>query len=280
MTCTATLIDTEGTGWAQWGLTAAHCVTNPPSGTRTSDAPTDGQELHGPPLVVPVQDKNFQLRTGALDRTQVPALEIAAFVIPPWWQWIPDTAEPIETAPGADLALLRLAAPVRVPAATLASTEPRPGSTLTVVGWGRTSNGSAATPTTASQLTTAALPPERCAAAVITRHDVCTGNPGDQEKQFGACNGDSGGPLYGRSGDRWVLTALVSRASTPTCGISPDANTGIAYYRPWIEAVVHGTVRTDLPLTPAQGGPIPHPRIGITTTDPVELPDRVAQSTS
>jgi hypothetical protein len=37
-----------------------------------------------------------------------------------------------------------------------------------------------------------------------------------------------------------------------------------------------GTIRTDLPLTPEQGGPIAHPTIQFTTTEKIELPERVA----
>ena len=270
-TCTSVLIETGTPGWAEWGLTASHCATNRPASARSGLPQVDGQ-LHAPPLVVPTENKNFQLRAGDLDRTQVPALKIKKFVVNPWWEWIPFDPAKVDKKPAADLVLFQLEQPVRVRAATLPDAEPRPGSTVTLAGWGRTSNGSAATPTTAYELTTTVLPQHLCAAAQISRYDVCTHNPGGKA---GACNADSGAPVYKKVDGQWVAVALVSRGGAAACGSTPDAQTGIAYFRRWIDGVTQGRIRADLPLTAAQGGPIPHASISFTTTEKVYLSDRV-----
>ncbi len=220
-TCTSTLIQTEParTGEptrAEWAVTAAHCVTNLP--LMAAESGLWPRELYAPP----VQQRQFQLRVGSVDRTQVPALAVSAIVVNPWWEWIPGGPKPVEEKSAADFALVRLAQPVTLPTsqrpAQLATTEPRPGTPVRMVGWGRTSNGS-------------------------------------------------------------VLVAAVSRGGAEACGITPDAQQGVAYFEPWVRAVTSkdSKLRTDLPLTDAMGGPIGHPTIRITTTEPVKLRDRLPQ---
>lgn len=266
LTCTGVMLDTGTPGWSEWGAMAAHCASNPPAAAARAGKPS----IFGPPVPIPVEKKIYQVRAGSKDRTKVDPLPIAEIVVTPWWEWIPGGPEPVDPKPAADLLLFRLTAPIPMQGATIGSYEPRPGSPVVAAGFGRTSNKSAAAPTIANELTTTVLPPKDCAAADISRHDVCTANPG------GFCPGDSGGPVYKPVGRRLEVVAVVSRGGTEECGVSPDASTGLAYLLPWITAVTRHKIRADLPLTPAQGGPITHPAgIKFSTTETIELPDRV-----
>jgi hypothetical protein len=269
-TCTTVLLEMPGRpGWVQSGLTAGHCASERPTGPSAASALLARQ--FGAPFWVPVKDRDFQLRAGKLDRTLVAPTPITRFVIAPWFEWIPGGPAPVDPTPAADLAMFFLAAPIQVRGATVDSAEPRPGTSVRAVGWGRTSNLSAATPIIANELRTRILPAQECASGDISLHDLCTANPDGK----GECNADSGGPLYVPVNGRLLVTGLVSRGATELCGGSPDVHTGLAYFKPWIDAVQKGTIRTDLPLTPEQGGPIAHPTIQFTTTEKIELPKRV-----
>ncbi|MEU7480565.1 trypsin-like serine protease [Lentzea sp. NPDC042327] len=132
------------------------------------------------------------------------------------------------------------------------------------------SNGSASTPTTAYQLCTTLLEKPACAAADISQGDLCANNSCRRNGVTGgACNGDSGGPIYLRKSGRDLLVGVVSRGGSAECGASPDAATRTASIAPWITAVRTGRIDTTVPLTAAQGGPIPHHSITFTTTPPL-----------
>ncbi|RAS59536.1 trypsin [Lentzea atacamensis] len=266
-TCTTVLLEKPGRpGWVQSGLTAAHCVSERPAGPSAASTRLAGE--FGSPIWVPVKDRKFQLRAGSLDRTLVAPLPITQVVIAPWWKWIPGGPDPVDPTPAADLAMFFLAEPIQVRGATVDSAEPRPGTPVRAVGWGRTSNLSAATPTIANELRTRIIRPQECAAGDISLHDLCTANPGGD----GACNADSGAGVYVPVNGRLLVTGLVSRGATALCGGSPDVHQGLGNFKPWIDKVQNGTIRIDLPLTPEQGGPIAHPTIKFTTTEAIELP--------
>ncbi|KOV84681.1 trypsin-like serine protease [Nocardia sp. NRRL S-836] len=272
MTCTAVLLDDPAIpGRVEWGLTAAHCVAELPAMLARSGPSVYRDGVFGTPLWVPVKERAFQLRAGNLDRTLVAPLPIKQVVIAPEWEWIPGGPDPVDRKPAADLAMVRLSAPAAVRGATVADAEPLPGVRVRLVGWGRTSNQSAATPTIANELRTRIVQPQACAGGDISVHDLCTDNPAGA----GACNADSGAPAYQQAGGRWQVTGLVSRGATETCGGSPDVITGLAYYTGWIEAVMQDRLPY-LPVTAAQGGDPGHPTIRFSTTAPLRWQSQFA----
>lgn len=272
LTCTATMLEDEKRpGWVQWGLLAAHCVTNLPTGIAQAKAALFSERINGSPVWIPVQAKAYQVRAGSLDRTQVAPVPVTEIVVFPGWEWIPGGEAPVEKKGAGDAAMIRLATPVQVRGATVATTEPRPGSKVSLVGFGRTSNSSAASPTTAYQLRTTVLQQQACASAEISSTDMCTNNPRRSNGPGkGACNGDSGGPVVEEKPGRDLVVGVISRGANVDCGESPDVSTSIAPISSWINAVRRGEIAHDLPLTAAQGGPIPHPSIKITTTAPMQ----------
>jgi hypothetical protein len=276
LTCTATMLeDEQRPGWVQEGLTAAHCVTNMPPTVSQAKALMFSERINGAPIPIPVEKKAYQVRTGSLDRTQVPALSIEKVVVYPGWRWIPGGPAPVEDEEAGDLALFRLSAPVKGRGAVLSTTEPRPGSLVTIAGFGRTSNGSAASPTRAYELRTTVLQKPACAGGDISVRDVCTNNPPVRKGATtgGACNGDSGGQANEKKRGRIELVAVISRGATADCGGSPDVSTSIAPLVPWINGVRTGQIASTLPLTAEQGGPILHPSIKFTTTAPLQRSD-------
>ncbi|MFD9701231.1 trypsin-like serine protease [Lentzea sp. NPDC059081] len=271
------LEDEQRPGWSQWGLLAAHCVTNLPTGISQARAWMFGERLNGSPVWVPVEKKAYQVRAGSLDRTQVPPVQIDQVVVYPGWEWIPGGEAPVEAKEAGDAALFRLATPVKVRGAIVATTEPKPGAKVSLVGFGRTSNGSAATPTTAYTLRTTVLQKQACASADVSVNDVCTDNPrrgNGPGAGAGACSGDSGGPVIKEQPGRDEVTGVISRGANVDCGESPDVSTSVASIAPWIKSVLNDEIAYGLPLTAAQGGPIPHPSIKFSTTAPMQRSDR------
>ncbi|GAB2991982.1 S1 family peptidase [Saccharothrix stipae] len=258
-TCTGSVIART------WVLTAAHCLTNLPAQSRASGLwqAVDRATPHAPPLYVPTEEKHLYLKIGATDRSQADRVEIKRVVIHPGWNWVTDP-----TRHGADAALVELATPTTVKPFPLARQEPRPGSQVRALGWGRLSNDATSGSLELQELDTVVLPAQRCASGLITKGDVCTHNPRNKN---GVCNGDSGGPVIRRVLWRWVQVGVVSRSGAQLCGITPDVHTGVTTNLPWIKAVVESTIPVDLPLTAAQGGPITHPDFPIGTT-PSEAP--------
>jgi hypothetical protein len=149
-TCTTVLLERAGKpGWVEWGATVGHCASELPAGMSAASTPLARQ--FGSPVWVPVKDRRFQLRAGNRDRTLVAPAAIDRFLIAPWFEWIPGGSDPVDPKPAADLAMFHLPTPLQVRGATVDSAEPRPGTAVRVVGWGRTSNLSAATPTIANE---------------------------------------------------------------------------------------------------------------------------------
>jgi hypothetical protein len=254
-------------------VTAAHCVTNLPTGVAAAGL-AHRPDFHAPPVWVPVENRDFHVRVGAVDRSTAAPVAVTRIVVFSGWDWIADTSPvPREKVPAGDVAVMQLASRVKSRTVPLADWEPRLGFPLRALGWGRTSNDATEGSRTLQQLDTRVVPADRCGAdAAITVHDICT----DENKPGkGVCNGDSGGPVVGKVRGRVVQFGIVSRGASDLCGVTPDVATGVAYYKPWVDAVTSGKIRSDLPLTAEQGGMVPHPRIPITTTDPVTLRDNV-----
>jgi secreted trypsin-like serine protease len=134
----------------------------------------------------------------------------------------------------ADIALLRLAAPLPAAAAAILADDRRAavGERFVVVGAGVTARGDARTGGTAR-------------AAVL----VATGRPGNLQVRLvdpatngtraglGACTGDSGAPVFREATDRLVLIGIVSWSTGPNASAGCGGLTGVtplALYRGWI----------------------------------------------
>jgi len=278
LNCTGNLLRTYSDIESDWVVTAAHCVTNLPADVSAAGLSAAGlgdrPDFHAPPVWVPVENRDFHVRAGTVDRSKAAPVTVKRIVVFSGWDWIADTSPvPREEIPAGDFALMQLASPAKARTVPLANWEPRLGFPLRALGWGRTSNDATTGSMTLQQLDTRVVPANRCGAdGAITVHDICTDEHKDGK---GNCNGDSGGPVIGKVHGRVVQFGIISRGGSDLCAVTPDVATGVAYYKPWADAVTSGKIRSDLPLTAAQGGTIPHPRIPITTTAPVKLRDSV-----
>lgn len=116
------------------------------------------------------------------------------------------------------------------------------GENCTVVGWGRTENG-----TSSDKKLKVAIPvvplrecsaPYRNLGMIVSSKQICAGGQADKD----SCNGDSGGPLMREVVDsernrRWMQLGLVSYG-TSRCGQPgfPGVYTRISEYMDWIVA--------------------------------------------
>lgn len=270
LNCTGSLLQTDSATESDWIVTAAHCVTNLPAAVSTaglSAAGLDRPDFHAPPVWVPVENRDYHVRVGAVDRSKATPIAVKRIVVSSDWDWIADTAPvPRDKVPAGDFAVVQLASRAKGRTVPLAGWEPRLGFPLRALGWGRTSNDATAGSMILQQLDTRVVLADQCGAdSAITVHDICTE---EHEHGTGVCNGDSGGPVLGKARGKVYQFGIVSRGASNLCAVTPDVHTGVAYYKRWAEGVISGKIRSDLPLTAAQGGAIPHPRIPITTTEP------------
>lgn len=136
--------------------------------------------------------------------------------------------------PAGDIALLRLAAPVKAAPIALA-TAASPGTATRILGWGQTCPkvNCGQIPTTLQQLDTHIVEGAKCTAVFDGTAELCTDNPGGKA---GACFGDSGGPEVVRDGDHWLLVGVTSRPGNndPVCASAPSIYTSVVAYAPWI----------------------------------------------
>lgn len=206
--CGATLID------AEWAMTAFHCVQG---------------WMNDPGLQAQVELR-FGSNNHKVGGTLVGVTEVH----------VPDGAR----LDGADIALMKLAAPVPGPYANLADVSPAIGEQVRLIGWGMTC--------------TQSLPPIfYCGQSPDMLHGVevplapdwhCTsiiyGIAGPSELCLGtyfsgktACYGDSGGPAI--IGDRVV--GVTSRSGQVwlygNCQIAPIIYTDVSFFRDWIHEV-------------------------------------------
>ncbi|XP_062538139.1 uncharacterized protein LOC134206439 [Armigeres subalbatus] len=144
-----------------------------------------------------------------------------------------------------DIALLKLRKPVdfnkTIKPVCLPKDRSEPaGSTGTVVGWGRTSEGGTL-PGIVQHVDVPILTLDQCRsmkyrASRITSNMLCAGK-GKQD----SCQGDSGGPLLVRHGDKHEIVGIVSWGVG--CGRAgyPGVYTRVARYLPWIRANMDDT---------------------------------------
>ncbi len=200
-------------------VTAAHCVTD--------------WEAE------PIDPATLRIRAGSAKHASGGRIVAVTKVVPhPAWDW--HTGDGL----GADVAVLRLAAPVWLPRYPILGRSPAIGSTVREVGWGSTEPvfaGSFAA--TLQQLDRWVVPPEECAGGGITVDEICIGGaPG------GACFGDSGGPGLYRIGRTWSVVAGTSRVGVDWrdgvyCGVQM-ISTDLTFHRSWIRSVIRGSRST------------------------------------
>ena len=136
---------------------------------------------------------------------------------------------------GPDLALVRLADDVDVPALPFAGTA-TVGQATRIMGWGLTCaepGDPSCLPRELQELDTALEPPQRCDSTFVATREWCVDNPGGGS---GACNGDSGGPMITDAGGEWRLIGSASRrlANTDGCGVAPTIYTNDIPFQSWI----------------------------------------------
>jgi secreted trypsin-like serine protease len=223
-----------------WVVTAAHCV----------------------------QGKNpsmLSARIGSNDNTQGGEVaKLAELVIDPDFTGV---------APGGDIALIRLAAPVTTAPIPL-GTVTAPGTATRVIGWGQTCPTVACgkIPDLLQQLDTHLVAATGCPAAFDPKVELCTDNPGGKD---GSCYGDSGGPEVAAVEGKWQLLGVTSRPGNadPTCATAPSIYTSAVAYGAWITSIL-----TAVPTPPMSPTPTPTATPSATST-PTSAPTSPSPTT-
>jgi secreted trypsin-like serine protease len=106
------------------------------------------------------------------------------------------------------------------------------GEPVTVIGWGLTSEGGAAS-SALRQVSVPVVSQEDCAEAyVLTPNMICAGFP---EGGRDSCQGDSGGPLMALIGETWAHVGIVSFGEGCARPNRPGVYTRTSRYVDWIE---------------------------------------------
>lgn len=231
-------------------LTAAHCLFN-----TNENPPLQAQDIR-----IAYNQVEAPLR---LSGYQTSAAEIIIH---------PDYDERQHSGLRDDIALLRL----RDPAASVAvfpalanqsdisslemSTPAERNDITLALGWGRTETGQVAS--TLQQVSLDYIPVHECNRAWggvhISDKMVCAAEPDPpEEASLGqdTCFGDSGGPLLVNADSGTPVSIGITSFGTSECGRPdpPGVYTNVAFYRDWIEAVLHRNAGAGEPETSAGG---------------------------
>jgi len=158
--------------------------------------------------------------------------------------------------PDGDVALLKLAHPVRVTPARVATRTPRPGAKAAILGWGFTDPdgdesgyGDFESPRAYPRMLRTARTrvwPKRVCALEARTPALCVGG---EHGRPNPSNMDSGGPVFVRERGRLVLAGTVNGGS-PTGRPGPSWYTDLSAHRDWIGAYTSGrrTIPSDPPI--------------------------------
>ncbi|MEC3977770.1 S1 family peptidase [Amycolatopsis sp. H20-H5] len=199
LTCSGALV------FSNMVVTAAPCVTDQLAAARRAERPGPtflDTNSSGP---IPVKDKRFTVILGK-DRTRGETATVTTIVVNPGFDWARGApARKVE-----DAAVLLLDHDVAAQTLPLASRAPRPGTKLSLYGFGLTRPDAGGQPATRlQQLETTVLPRSRCADALQSAGEFCTANPNGTD---GPGPGDSGGPAVVRENGVARLAGICSRA--------------------------------------------------------------------
>ncbi|MFN3888983.1 MAG: S1 family peptidase [Beijerinckiaceae bacterium] len=171
--------------------------------------------------------RNLAVNVGAFGKPQLVAVSSAS-VHP---EYVPDAAR--KRVRSIDLAILRLAEPLPA-SVTIARLDTggavRPGQRFTIAGFGLTREGDERS---AGQLRMGTLE----AREPISRILLWAHDPG--RKGFGACTGDSGGPIFATDGRLAAITVWSTGEGKKTCGALTQGAL-VAPQRSWIDRVIAG----------------------------------------
>nr|KAF6283794.1 serine protease 36 [Pipistrellus kuhlii] len=244
-----------------WVLSAAHCFVE----NGTLEPAAEWTALLG----VHSQD-------GPLDTAQARA--VAAILVPEGYRGVEG---------GADLALLRLAAPARPGPAARPVCLPRaghrfaPGAACWATGWGDVQEADPLPLPWVLQEVELRLLGEAACQCLYSRPGpfnltfqllpdmLCAGYP---EGRKDTCQGDSGGPLVCEEGGRWFLAGITSFGFGCGRRNRPGVYTAVAPYEAWIREKVMGSEPG--PVFPAQPqGPQPGPPEHVDENCTIALPE-------
>ncbi|MEU1409920.1 serine protease, partial [Streptomyces sp. NPDC005728] len=174
---------------------------------------------------------------------------------------------------GSDIALLKLAQPVKAAPVRIANSSTPPGTPVRLLGWGKTcTDGKCATPDGLKELDTTVSSDSSCdeAGAFAPASELCIDSAPSQTP----CNGDSGGPALFKDGveitqdgDEWILSGLTSQvAGGASCGAQDTIYTDVSAFRKWIDDSSDGTPQSCDFFGPGFGTSLePRPECGTPT---------------
>ncbi len=146
-----------------------------------------------------------------------------------------------------DIALLELSAaantaPVKVVSETTFGSFGTTA-TVTVVGWGRTSETSFSSSSRLRQVDVPLIPLAQCQTYPqyedVTDNQLCAGLPQGGKD---SCQGDSGGPLYAKIGTSTYLAGVVSWGIGCARANAPGVYTKVANYEAWLSTTSAGAI--------------------------------------
>lgn len=217
------LILTLSTHWCggtiitpDWVLTAAHCITEAPDGSRFA--------IWAGSHDITVPETNRQI------------INVAASILHPEY---PGGFHP------SDVAVMRLVRSLNfnefIQPAILQAAGPHPApGPATLAGWGSTSTTTVESmPAILQKVTKPIIDFETCEAAntegrLLGETNLCTG---PMTGGISACSGDSGGPLYVIENGVQTQVGIVSWGWLPCGSVGrPSVYVGVSHYRDWIDA--------------------------------------------